>query len=228
MSGHLARRWLAGAALCAAALAAAHLRLAHPAAPAPAPIDLERLIPGQLAGWRLEHAPTPLVVPPELRARIERVYHQTLARTYVNESGDRVMLVIAYGADQSSDALQAHRPEYCYRAQGFAVRAVGDATLALDHGALPVRRLVAERAARREPVTYWLTVGDRAALPGLSRKLAQLRAGLARTVPDGLLVRVSSLEREAAAAHRLQDEFIRALLASTDAPARARLAGSAL
>ena len=57
----------------------------------------------------------------QIRAKeaiINKIYNQTLTRTYINPRGDRIMLSIAYGRDQS-DALQMHKPELCYPAQGF-------------------------------------------------------------------------------------------------------------
>lgn len=221
------RPWLFGVLLLCAAFAAEKLRPTQALATQRPPLDLEAAIPVQFDGWRATEGAAPVLAQTAGRAQPDEVYDQTLARTYVNAKRERVMLVIAYGADQSNDRLQAHRPEYCYRAQGFAIRAMRDASLHLESESLPVRRLMAERAARSEPVTYWLVVGDRPVLPGVRRKLAQLGFGLAGTVPDGLLVRVSSLDRDADAGHALQDEFIRALLASLAAPARARLVGSA-
>jgi EpsI family protein len=39
---------------------------------------------------------------------------------YVNASGYRIMLSLAYGSDQRG-ALQAHKPEVRYPAQGFTL-----------------------------------------------------------------------------------------------------------
>jgi hypothetical protein len=53
-----------------------------------------------------------------------------------------------------------------------------------------------------------MTVGDQLALPGLSRKLAQIRYGLQGQIPDGMLVRISSLDRESERAFALQAAFV--------------------
>lgn len=218
------RAWLAGLSLVCAAFVAdawrADRHRVHAASP-----NLEVLVPAQLGRWRIDSGPPPVQPNAALQAKVERLYDRTLARTYVDDEGRRVMLVVAYGADQSSDALQAHRPEYCYQAQGFSIRAVGDARLPVESGALPVRRLVAERPDRHEPITYWMMVGHRAVLPGWERKLAQLRSGLDGAVPDGFLVRVSSLDRDAGAGHAAQEGFILDLLAALEPPARRRLTG---
>src|SRR5512139_2987092 len=82
-------------------------------------IDLQAQVPTAFAGWRLDPTTTPVVPDPTLQARLDSVYDQTLARSYVNAAGERVMLTIAYGRDQSSEATAVHRPEFCYGAQGF-------------------------------------------------------------------------------------------------------------
>jgi EpsI family protein len=189
-------------------------------------LDLERMIPRSFAGWRVDPSILPILPAPDVQARLDRLYDQTLARTYVNASGERVMLSIAYGADQAGETTQLHRPEFCYRSQGFDVSGGTDEALASGHGEIRVRRLVAQTASRVEPITYWITVGDEATLPGVGRKLAQIRYGLTGRVPDGLLFRVSSLSRSSRDAYRLQDAFITDLLDAVDAQQRIRLVGS--
>jgi hypothetical protein len=70
-----------------------------------------------------------------------------------------------------------------------------------------------------------VTVGDKATLPGLDRKLVQLSYGLSGKIPDGLLVRVSSIDGNEKNAHHLQERFIRELLGVVNPKARAQLAG---
>jgi EpsI family protein len=87
------------------------------------------------------------------------------------------------------------------------------------------RRLVAINGARNEPITYWVTVGDKATLPGLRRKLVQLSYGLNGMVPDGLIFRVSSIQPDADNAYKMQDQFVNALFSSIAPAQRDRLAG---
>jgi EpsI family protein len=148
-----------------------------------------------------------------------------LVRISVDGDNRRIMLSIAYGDRQLGDRLQAHRPEYCYQAQGFVVGAASDGQLATPYGALPIRRLLTHRPGRRETVSYWLTVGDQATLPGLARKLAQLRQVLSGRVPDGMLVRVSSIDDSAEAAYAAHDRFVADLLSVVPEADRIRLAG---
>jgi len=212
-------------ALFAAGALAAGMKPTQPLALQGPRVDLERMIPVRFGEWRAIDDPAGVPVGnPQLRAELDRLYDQVLARTYVDGSNRRVMLSIAYGSDQLGDGVQAHRPEFCYAAQGFVVRTMRDEALT-DVGGLPVRRLVAQRLARREPITYWITIGDHPVLPGIERKLAQLRFGLAGTIPDGMLVRVSSFDADPQAGYALQDAFVAALLQSLPPETRARLRG---
>ncbi|MDP1525809.1 MAG: EpsI family protein [Rhodocyclaceae bacterium] len=219
----LGRNLLLAGLLIAAAIAADLLRNAVSAAPEQAP-DLARLVPERFSGWQLETGTilSPIQAAPDA---LTGTYALTLERVYRDADGARIMLSIAYGSRQRGDRLQAHRPEYCYRAQGFLIGAVQDGTLALAGAALPLRRLHAERPGRSEPVSYWLTVGDQAALPGVSRKLAQMRQLLSGQIPDGVLVRVSSIDSQPQSAWRQHDRFITDLLSSLPAAERERLAG---
>lgn len=211
--------------MAATALAAAVLRDAATTATGPG-VDLSQLVPERFSGWQIDADALVSPIQVEAAPAAPGTYAQTLERVYRDADGSRIMLSIAYGSQQRGDRLQAHRPEYCYRAQGFEVRALGDDALHVPGGsALPVRRLVADRPGRREPVSYWLTVGDRAALPGLGRKLAQMGQVFSGRVPDGVLVRVSSIDPVARDAFRQHDRFIADLLSGLGGPGRERLAG---
>ena len=75
-------------------------------------------------------------------------------------------------------------------------------------------------------ITYWVTVGNKAVLPGLDQKLQQLRYGLTGSVPDGMLVRVSSISTDNERAYQLQANFIQDLLIVIDGKDRVRLIGT--
>jgi len=189
------------------------------------PLSLEKAVPKSFGDWRIDTSMVPVDPSPDVQASLNAIYSQLLARTYVNSQGERVMLSIAYGADQSGDGSQVHRPEFCYTAQGFQVMANNVGTLLTQYGSLPVRRLLAVQGHRNEPITYWVTVGDKATLPGVERKLSQLAYGLTGKIPDGMLVRVSSINLQNDAAYKLQEKFIGDMLQSMDAKDRLRVAG---
>lgn len=186
--------------------------------------QLEQLVPRSFGEWEVDTRVMPLQVDPATQAKLDKIYNQTLGRTYVNRNGERIMLSIAYGGDQG-DNMGVHKPEVCYTAQGFTVRDGEKGSLDTGFGTLPVKRLFATAGARKEPITYWITIGRKATMPGMAQRLQELRYGLAGVVPDGMLVRVSSLGSDAGAAYALQQDFIRAMLRALDEPARTRLVG---
>jgi EpsI family protein len=217
-------------AFCAGLLMAASAGLASALVPTrrmaegESRLDLERAVPREFGDWKIDPAMLPIGVSPDVQAQLDKIYTQTLSRTYVNSRGERIMLSIAYGADQRGD-MQVHKPEVCYPAQGFQVLSNQPGTLTTAYGAIPVKRLETHAGLRWEPVTYWMTVGDRVITGSLERKLTALKHGLGGTVPDGLLFRVSSLERLSSAGFSAQTLFVQQLLGSVDAATRIRIAG---
>jgi EpsI family protein len=214
---------LAGAAMVLAAGAALALR-PSPAAE-PASFDLETVIPESLGDWSIDPLIVPIVPAPDVQANLARLYDQIVSRTYVNARGERVMLTVAYGGDQS-DALKAHRQEVCYAAQGFEIRNVLHGRLHLRERTIPVTRMLAVRGSRSEPVTYWFTMGDRVVLGRLERLLAQLQFGLSGRIPDGMLVRVSSLSANPQQAFAAHVAFRAALVGGMQQGDAARLLGA--
>jgi len=65
--------------------------------------------------WREDPQRIVQVVDPQTRELLDKLYSETLSRTYVNANGYRIMLSLAYGSDQR-DSLQVHKPEVCYPA----------------------------------------------------------------------------------------------------------------
>jgi len=174
-------------------------------------VNLETMFPTELGDWRLDERMPVQLVSPDTQALLDELYNQTLSRTYFNRaSGERIMLSVAYGGDQS-DATRAHRPEVCYPAQGFQILEQRKHDIRLNGRHLPVRQLVSKLGARIEPITYWVMVGDRVATSGTEQKLAQLTYSTQGLVPDGMLVRASSIEPDAEKAYAVHQSFLAAL-----------------
>ncbi|MBL8327787.1 MAG: EpsI family protein [Rubrivivax sp.] len=193
-----------------------------------APIELSKQVPKAFGGWREADFMQPVLPNPEMQSRLDELYTQVLARTYIGPRDQIVMLSIAYGSDQGSEATAVHRPEFCYTAQGFSVKTQGRSILRLPNSRdLELQRLLARQGARVEPVMYWVTLDDIATLPGLGRKLAQLGFGIRGQIADGMLVRVSTvsggtMEQQFEA----QQEFLRELFSAMPGPVRNRYFGS--
>lgn len=187
-------------------------------------VNLETMIPKQFGEWQEQSQQTAQIINPQQKETLERIYTQTLSRTYVNSNGDVIMLTIAYGADQS-DAKQLHYPEVCYPAQGFQVMSNQVGTLQTDFGSIKVRKLLTVLGSRSEPLTYWTTVGNHVVLGGRETKLEQLRYSVHGQIPDGLLFRVSSITSDAEAGYLNQQEFVRALISKLTPVNRSKIAG---
>jgi EpsI family protein len=219
------RAWGLTALLATTAAGVASMQPAKPTAANDAALRLDRMIPAHFSGWRALPRISPLVVDPRVTSQVEQTYSETVERVYRGQGDRMVMLSVAYGTHQLHDGLQAHRPEYCYRAQGFTVEHLLDTSLQTDAGPLKVRRLLTRRAARLEPVTYWMMVDRRAVLPGFGRQLAQLAHGLRGQIPDGLLVRVSSLDMTPDEAWPLHERFLTDLFSALQPADMERLTG---
>ena len=204
----------------AAMLAVALLTPAMTPRAADTAIDLERAIPSSFGEWRLDPETVAIAPTPDVQASLDRLYRQVVSRTYVNSSGDRMMLTVAHGGDQG-DALKAHRQEKCYEAQGFAISGLAHSKLDVAGRAIPVTRMVATRGERIEPVTYWFTMGDHVVLGRVERLREQIASGLRGRIPDGMLVRISSLSPDAPDAFAAQARFARTVFGEVsvlDAP----------
>jgi EpsI family protein len=187
--------------------------------------DLDAMVPKRFGNWQVDNTVVPLTPDETQKELIATLYDQTLARTYVNDAGQHVMLSIAYGGDQSKQ-LQLHLPEVCYVAQGFDMVQDHKAELATHYGRVPVKRLVARQNARNEPITYWVTVGDKAVMSGLGQKYQRFLYGLTGKIPDGMLVRVSTIETDANSAYRVQDRFVNEMLDAMSPRDRMKLLGA--
>jgi len=194
-------------------------------APSLAALDLERVIPSAFGDWRMDPQTLPIAPTPDVQAKLDLIYRQVLSRTYVNAAGERMMLTVAYGGDQS-DALKAHRQESCYAAQGFEIRGLEHGALAVAGRTIPVTRMVAVRGERIEPVTYWFTMGDRVVLGRVERLRVQVAFGLAGRIPDGMLVRVSSLSPNPGEAFAAQQAFLASIFAQVPQGDAARFLGA--
>ena len=189
-------------------------------------LNLDSLIPEQFGLWRIDKTVMPIPPSPDVAFEIGKIYAELLERTYINDRGQRIMLSIAYGSDQR-DALRVHMPEGCYAGQGFEILAKQQNTMMINGKALSVTQLITQKGGRHEPVTYWINIGGTdAAATEFEQKIIKLAYGLTGQVPDGLLVRISSIDKNTEAAFVLQKQFLQDLVSALDAKARARVFGT--
>jgi EpsI family protein len=188
------------------------------------PISLKTMVPAEFGEWREQQNVSAAIVDPQQRELLDKIYSETLTRTYVNSAGYRIMLSIAYGKNQS-DALQLHKPEVCYPAQGFALLAKQASTLDLSGTQIATIRLQTSLGQRFEPITYWTVVGDRITTSGINKKLTEMRYALKGRIPDGMLIRVSSIDTNVEKAYAIQGQFAQQMVQAIGPEVRKRFAG---
>jgi EpsI family protein len=227
-SAPLVRAGIFAVAMAVAMVVGIVWRPTHFLADSKAHVDLETMFPASFGTWAIDPSIVPLQPAPDLEKVIAETYDQTLARTYRDANGDRIMLSIAYGRNQN-EGMNTHRPEICYPAQGFPIVPGSSQVTTLPFEGRPVKvtKLVAATSTRHEPITYWLIVGDQITTFGRGHKIATLEYGLRGVIPDGMLIRVSSIDPEDEHAFRLQQRFIDDMLAAMTPANRVVVLGSA-
>lgn len=152
---------------------------------------LEDLVPKQIGGWRFYTA-SGLVLPPADQLR-DVIYSQVLTRTYIREGAYPVMLLIAYSGAQDG-TLSVHRPEICYPAGGFRLTQIEPHRFPLAPGlTVDGREIVADNDVRHEQLLYWTRMGSHFPTRWAEQHLAAAAENFAGIIPDGVLVRISSV-----------------------------------
>lgn len=188
--------------------------------------NFETAVPRSFNDWKEDASLKPIQISPDVQAELNKIYSQILSRTYINSAGQRVMLSIAYGGDQGR-AVQVHKPEVCYPMQGFQILSIAKSAMPTASGEIPIMRLVAAQGLRVEPISYWIAVGDTVVRGALEQNLARIRYGLTGTIPDGILVRVSSISRNESETYALHDRFVTDMLQAMKVEDASRLLGRA-
>ena len=175
---------------------------------------LDDITPSNFGGWRQMHIGQ--VLQPRTEGTLAaELYSQMLGRVYQNSSGDYVMLALAYG-DTQSDVLQLHRPETCYPAFGFAISDFSRGTIDVGSAHVRTRSLVAKASDRLENVTYWTRIGEYLPTTQSEQRKDKFKTALAGIIPDGILVRASSLGEDSERSLALNHAFLRDLLLAID------------
>ena len=186
---------------------------------------LDRLVPHQIGDWSY-HDSSGLVLPPP-DALSDALYSGLVTRTYVAAGRLPIMLLVAYSNVQDG-MLQVHRPEICYPAGGYRlsptrVEQVPDGL----GGAISSNSFSADGTSRIEQVLYWTRIGDSFPTSWLQQRLAVVRANIDGMIPDGVLVRISTLAPDMSSAHPDLAAFAAQLVTSSSPAARRLLIGRA-
>ncbi len=190
---------------------------------------VSELVPSVIGDWHLVPSTMMSVdvsVKRDADDQSSLLYDEVVSRTYRKESGETIMLSIAWGKVQRQEQ-KIHRPELCYQAQGFSVRSLGISRLDLggEHEQMATR-LVATAKGRFEPVSYWIRIGNLNAISAWHSRMYILREGLSGRLVDGILIRVSNASTSEVGlegAFAVHEDFVRSLFASLGDADRARL-----
>lgn len=222
---------LASVAILLSAVLAQVLKPRELMARTTAAMDLQQVIPRQFGTWKLVPGLSP-VTPADPEDYVQpdpysRVYSQEVGRGYTDGHGNVVMLLVAYGPVQNY-RLRIHRPEICYTAAGFRISSKRASAISYRDGAEPIKttRVIAERETRFEPISYWMRVGNDIATGSFDSQLIRLKYGLRGLIPDGALIRVSTVGLSQEASYKLQEQFVRDLLAAIPAKERSFFTGT--
>ena len=175
--------------------------------------DFAGMVPKQFGDWK--EVPSPYVqidLATGEDLSTEQPYDAVLMRTYGNPKGEQVMLALAYGRQQRQD-VKIHRPEVCYEAQGYSVTGGTpvDFQLSRGTGAIQGTQLLAQNRQRIEAVSYWIRIGDIFPRSASQSRWYIFREGMSGNVPDGILVRASSVQSGADGtnrAYQMQQQFL--------------------
>ncbi len=169
------------------------------------------MAPPRLGPW-LDGGSEGLVLP-ESQA-VASVYDKVLTRSYFAPGLPSVMLLIAYGAAQSG-LMQIHRPEVCFQSAGFRIDGDRTAQVPLRDGAsIPGKQFTAHREQRIEQVLYWTRIADGFPVSLFAQRVLMVEAGLKGVLPDGLLVRLSTLGGDADLSQKALLHFAQTLVES--------------
>ena len=183
---------------------------------------IEALVPLQFGDWKFVDT-SGLVLPPEDQLQ-NSLYTQLLTRTYSDGAGRQIMLLIAYNATQDG-VVQVHRPEVCYPASGYRLAVIKEHVVHLASNAdVPGRYVVAETGLRREEIVYWTRLGSYFPQRWSEQRWAVFIQNIRGDIPDGLLIRCSSVVPEVGLAGL--DDFARKLYESVDPRMKHVLSGA--
>jgi EpsI family protein len=218
---HVSRRSLIlGAGFAATAgVAAAITPHRHEEILAGAP--LKSVIPQRLGPWT-SLAYADLILPDSPPTD---VYGQVMSRAFQAPGWPSIMLVLAYGEAQSG-LMKVHRPEVCYTSAGFKI--VNDQTTSIpvrNGPPIPAKSFLGERQDRKEYVLYWTRISNAFPTTLVDQRLVMFEQGLRGVVPDGVLVRLSTVCPDWALARAALLTFATSLITSCPPQGRALLVG---
>ncbi|MFW2830600.1 exosortase-associated protein EpsI, V-type [Sphingomonas sp. ID0503] len=224
-SAKMNRRQLLFGGTMLAAAGLAWWRMPHAETRLIDPSDVDTVIPTQIGPWVFETKSGLVLPPPDQLA--DQLYDQVMTRTYQSVTELPIMLLIAYGGSQDG-MLTLHRPETCYPASGYSLSDVQKLSVPVPTGGtIPGRFFTGAARERTEQVLYWTRIGEHFPGDWAEQRWVLAADNLKGLIPDGVLVRMSTITNDAAQAQATLTKFIQMLVASSPKLGRRLLLGDA-
>jgi len=187
--------------------------------------QLDKIVPLSIGHWRYASASGLVLPPPDQLEQL--LYDQQVTREYEAADALPVMLLMAYGSSQSG-MMQVHRPEVCYPSGGFKLSRTEFIQMPTGEGtSIPCRFFTATSDTRTEHVLYWTRIGPMLPTSWTQQRIAVMRSNLSGYIPDGLLVRISTVAQDRNQALAVLGKFTPQMLIASGARGRRLLIGNA-
>lgn len=164
----------------------------------------EAWVPENFGDWEVVAHSGVVLPPPD--ALSDRLYDNIVTRVYTAPGQPAVMLLLAYNNSQDG-VLQVHRPEVCYPAGGFQLSETRPVQLPAPGKAVPANIFTATAPDRVEQVAYFTRLGSAFPRSWAEQRLAVMRANLEGAIPDGMMMRVSTIGMGQVEAEKLLGGF---------------------
>ena len=175
-------------------------------------LHLSPLVPDSVGKWQSAEGKG-IVLPPADEAQANRFYDDIVTRYYWSDTEPTMMLLLAYSTEQSG-TLQIHRPESCYPAAGFTLKPRGNLAMTALGRQFDAQLCSADTPERSEQLLYWTRVGNEFPKSWHDQSSDLRKMNLRGYIPDGMLVRISTLSNDFEAARASMQDFARSLLAA--------------
>lgn len=186
---------------------------------------IDEMVPKQIGEWEFESA-SGLVLPPSDEYS-DRLYDEIVTRVYSRDGYPPMMLLVAYSNLQDG-MLQVHRPETCYPVGGYTLSESRELAVPLLSGlSITNRYFSAESVGRSEQVMYWTRIGEAFPSRWIDQRWAVVEENLRGRVPDGILVRFSTINPDADLALNHMKQFAAEMVMGMTPRARQLFVGRA-
>jgi EpsI family protein len=177
----------------------------------------EGWVPTEFGPWRVVPSSSVVLPPPDELS--DRLYDNLVTRTYRGPGDAFVMMLMAYNNRQDG-VLQVHRPEVCYPVGGYVLSDTRRVSVPASGRSIPANFFTATGPGRVEQVVYFTRLGSAYPRSWAEQRLAVIHENLAGRIPDGVMMRASTLSTDPVASYETLKAFLSEFLASAPAGLR--------